>query len=79
MAFDQDNMGVLGYCNGFTIWYYSSPVDAFWQIALNNYFDPFAKNLSQRDMIFITDNAEKSGLRQVNQLTSTTVTTQPPL
>jgi len=74
MAFDPENMGVLGYCNGFTLWYYRSETDTYLNITGNGYFTPFYENLSQEDVIFFTESQGRTGRRRVNVLTKSLVT-----
>jgi hypothetical protein len=74
MAFDRENMGVLGYCNGFTVWYYRSSVDTSATITASGYFTPFHTALSPEDLIFFTDSLNRTGRRRVNSISSSLVT-----
>ena len=74
MAFEPENMGVLAYCNGFTLWHYRSDVDDFSKIVADGYFTPFYENLSKEDIILFTENQNRTGRRRVNQLSETLVT-----
>lgn len=75
MAFEPENMGVLAYCNGFTLWHYRSDVDDFSKIVAAGYFTPFYENLSKEDVILFTENQNRTGRRRIDQLTPTLVTT----
>lgn len=74
MAFEPENMGVLGYCNGFTLWYYRSDTDTYQSITASGYFTPFYEHLSQEDVILFTESLGRTGRRRVNQLTKSLVT-----
>lgn len=74
MAFQQENMGVLSYCNGFTVWYYRSENDNFTDIVSSGYFTPFYESLSKEDIIFFTESQGRTGRRRINQLTPSLVT-----
>ena len=74
MAFRPENMGVLSYCNGFTLWHYRSAVDDFSKIVADGYFTPFHKNLRKEDVVFFTENQNRTGRRRFNQVTPSMVT-----
>lgn len=79
MAFDPENMGVVGYCNGFTLWYYASATDTRATIIGDGYFTAFASELSSEDMIIYTDYIGRTGFRRVNSVSPTMVTTASPV
>jgi len=79
MAFRRENMGVLAYCNGFTMWYYTSHEDTQAVIKEDGYFTPSAANLAKPDLIFFTDSLGRTGSRRIDQLSSALVTTWTPL
>ena len=79
MAFRRENMGVVGYCNGFTMWYYISTTDTQAVISASGYFNDFAKYLRQPDLIIFTDSLGRTGFKRINVLTPTLVTVSPPL
>lgn len=74
MAFDPRNMGVLGYCNGFTLWHYRSATDNYPTVIADGYFTPFYESLSQEDVIFFTESNGRTGRRRINQLSKSLVT-----
>jgi len=74
MAFQPENMGVLGYCNGFTIWYYRSEIDNLSKIVASGYFTPYFEWLSKEDIIFFTESQGRTGRRRINQLSKSLVT-----
>ena len=74
MAFNPRNMGVLGYCNGFTLWYYRSKTDNLSAITASGYFTSFYASLSKEDVIFFTESQGRTGRRRVNQLSKSLVT-----
>jgi hypothetical protein len=74
MAFQQENMGVLSYCNGFTVWYYRSETDNLTKIVSSGYFTPFYEALSKEDVIFFNESQGRTGRRRINQLTPSLVT-----
>jgi hypothetical protein len=50
MAFRQQDMGVLAYSNGFTLWHYRSD-DTAATLAAAGYFNPAAASLRAGDMV----------------------------
>ena len=74
MAFQPENMGVLSYCNGFTVWYYRTDDDNLSKVVASGYFTPFYESLSKEDIIFFTESQGRTGRRRVNQLTKSLVT-----
>jgi hypothetical protein len=50
MAFQQQQMGVLAYSNGFTLWHYRSD-DTATSVTAAGYFDPAAASLRPGDMV----------------------------
>jgi hypothetical protein len=79
MAFRPEDMGVIGYCNGFTMWYYPSKDDTYFTISADGYFNKFARDLRVEDLIFFTDNQGRSGIRRINQLSNSMVRTAKPV
>lgn len=66
MAFDDDGLGVLAYCNGFTFWHYRSSVDGAAAVAANGYFNPAAALLRWGDVVLVQDRNNATGLRCVS-------------
>ena len=75
MAFDSENLGVLAYCNGLTMWHYRSETDGASTIKSNGFFNEAAPVFKLGDLIVFQSSGNNTGLRQVSVLTDTQVTT----
>lgn len=51
MAFQNKNMSVIAYANGFTIWHYKTS-DCLQEL-LNGYFNPVSDLMNKNDMIIL--------------------------
>lgn len=58
MAFRQQDMGVLAYSNGFTLWHYRSD-DTAATVTAAGYFNPAAASLRAGDMV-LTSTAQST-------------------
>ena len=70
MAYNRENLSVLAYANGFTLWHYTTP-DAAGTVDTAGYFDDAAGMLHAGDMMLAntaTDGAAKAGLFLVNSV-----------
>lgn len=69
MAYDANNLSVLAYANGFTLWHFTTP-DTATTVATVGYFDAAADMLRQGDMILANveiNGVPKAGIFLVNQ------------
>ena len=72
MAYDPNNLSVLAYANGFTLWHFAT-ADTATAVSTVGYFNPAADMLRTGDMILAnveTDGVAKAGIFLVNQGTS---------
>lgn len=68
MAYNKENLSVLAYANGFTLWHYTTP-DAAATVDTAGYFDDAADMLRAGDMVLAntaTGGTAKAGLFHVN-------------
>ena len=75
MAFKSQDLSVIAYANGFTMWHYSS-IDIAGDIDNAGYFNEAASMLRIGDVIFINsdmDNVTATGIATVNQNQNDTV------
>ncbi len=75
MAYDAEGLGVLGYCNGFTLWHYRSAADSNATMKGNGYFNGAASLMKLGDVILFQDKTEVMGMRQVSLHTGMQVNT----
>mgnify|MGYP000922504734 CR=1 FL=1 len=66
MAFDSDGLGVLAYCNGFTLWHYHGADSSFSTIKTNGFFNPAADLMRLGDLIVVQAKNDISGMRRVS-------------
>jgi hypothetical protein len=64
MAFDRNNLSVLAYANGFTLWHYRT-TDTSAVVDTTGYFNGAAEMLRVGDMI-LANNAANNGIFVVN-------------
>lgn len=74
MAFNTQELCVIGYGNGFTLWHYRSSGDALSAITAADYFDNASKLLAVGDSIIINDSANTTGMRRVSAVATDDVT-----
>ena len=75
MAYKNENLSVLAYANGFTLWHYTTP-DAAGTIDTDGYFNDAATMLRPGDMVLAnteTGGTAKAGLFLVNSATAASV------
>lgn len=75
MAYDGEGFGVLGYCNGFTLWHYRSQTDTNAAMKADGYFNGAADLVRPGDVILFQDRDDRIGMRQVSVHTETEVHT----
>lgn len=68
MAFDRNNLSVLAYANGFTLWHYKT-TDTAATVDTTGYFNTASEMLRVGDMI-LANNAASHGIFVVNANTS---------
>lgn len=74
MAFDPQNLGVLTYAAGFSLWQYRSATDTAATIAAPGYMDPVAAMLRPDDLVLVSA-ADRGLILRVISLTGGSVTT----
>ncbi|MBQ4070513.1 MAG: hypothetical protein IJD52_04040 [Alphaproteobacteria bacterium] len=72
MAFQNKNLSVIAYANGFTLWHYSAP-ETLSTIAANGYFNS-VKTLMNIGDIVIINASDSTAIKQIN-ITELNVTT----
>ena len=55
MAYKAQNLSVIAYANGFTLWHYRSAEDAFAVIDTTGYFNNASEMLRVGDAMYVTD------------------------
>lgn len=70
MAFENKNLSVLAYANGFTLWHHKT-ADTF-QKVINGYFNPVANLMAVGDMI-ILNTADFNGMVVVSEINNKNV------
>ena len=53
MAFQNKNLSVIAYANGFTLWHYASTSETLANITANNYFDGVKTLMNSGDIVII--------------------------
>ena len=66
MAFKNDNLGVIAFANGFTMWQYKSD-DAIAEITQEGYFDPIY-TLCDRGDIFVINAVDTTKMMCVHSV-----------
>ena len=75
MAYDKNNLSVLAYANGFTLWHYTTPDEAA-KVDTAGYFDNAGGMLHAGDMVLAnteTGGSAKAGLFLVNSASAASV------
>ena len=65
MAFQNKNLSVIAYANGFTLWHYASSDEAIADITASGYFDSVKTLMNPGDIVIINAN-DKTGIRTVS-------------
>ena len=71
MAFQNKNLSVIAYANGFTLWHYSA-AETMTAISANGYFNS-VKSLMNIGDIIIINASDNTAIKKIN-VTSTNVT-----
>jgi hypothetical protein len=66
MAFNPDGLGVLAYCNGFTLWHYRGVNNAAAEIKTAGFFNPAADLMRKGDLVVFQSQNETSGIRRIS-------------
>lgn len=66
MAFKNNDLSVLSYANGFTLWHYRSGGDALAAITAAGYFNEAADLLRVADMVVVEDSTNTVSLRRIS-------------
>ena len=64
MAFQNKNLSVIAYANGFTLWHYSSSDNTLAEIETDGYFNPIDKLCAVGDIIIINA-TNTTGMRRI--------------
>ncbi len=73
MAFQNKNLSVIAYANGFTLWHYSGGTETLSTIAANGYFNG-VKTLMNIGDIIIINASDNTAIKKIN-ITDLNVTT----
>ena len=73
MAFQNKNLSVIAYANGFTLWHYSSAFETLATITANGYFNN-VKTLMNIGDIIIINASDNTAIKKIN-ITDLNVTT----
>ena len=73
MAFQNKNLSVIAYANGFTLWHYSSSAETLSTITANGYFNS-VKTLMNIGDIVIINASDNTAIKKIN-ITDLNVTT----
>lgn len=73
MAFQNKNLSVIAYANGFTLWHYAAATDAIATITAAGYFNSVKTLMNAGDIVFINA-SDKTGIRAIS-VTGDNVTT----
>ena len=64
MAFENKNLSVIAYANGFTLWHYVNHKESLKDICADGYFDRVYTLMITGDMIII-NGQDTSGIRRI--------------
>lgn len=73
MAFQNKNLSVIAYANGFTLWHYSSSLETLSSVTANGYFNS-VKTLMNIGDIIIINASDNTAIKKIN-ITELNVTT----
>ena len=66
MAYNSQDLSVLAYANGFTLWHYVSSADALATIAAANYFDGASDMLRVGDTVLVQDSGNDIAVLRIS-------------
>ena len=73
MAFQNKNLSVIAYANGFTLWHYSSASETLATITANGYFNNVKTLMNIGDVVIINA-SDNTAIKKIN-ITASNVTT----
>lgn len=73
MAFQNKNLSVIAYANGFTLWHYASTTETIATISATGYFNDVRTLMNIGDVIIINA-SDNTSIKKIN-ITSSNVTT----
>ncbi len=73
MAFQNKNLSVIAYANGFTLWHYAATSETMATITASGYFNDVKTLMNTGDLVIINA-SDKTGIRSAT-VTSGVVTT----
>ena len=73
MAFQNKNLSVIAYANGFTLWHYSSASETLATITANGYFNNVKTLINIGDIVIINA-SDNTAIKKIN-ITELNVTT----
>lgn len=73
MAFQNKNLSVIAYANGFTLWHYASTTETIATISATGYFNDVRTLMNVGDVVIINA-SDNTSIKKIN-ITSSNVTT----
>ena len=73
MAFQNKNLSVIAYANGFTLWHYASTTDSISTISATGYFNDVKTLMNIGDAVIINA-SDNTSIKKIN-ITASNVTT----
>lgn len=73
MAFQNKNLSVIAYANGFTLWHYASTTDSISTISATGYFNDVKTLMNIGDVVIINA-SDNTSIKKIN-ITASNVTT----
>ena len=73
MAFQNKNLSVIAYANGFTLWHYASTTDSIATISATGYFNDVKTLMNIGDVVIINA-SDNTSIKKIN-ITASNVTT----
>ena len=64
MAFQNKNLSVIAYANGFTLWHYASADEALATVSASGYFDGVKTLMNSGDIVIINA-SDKTSIKSV--------------
>lgn len=72
MAFQNKNLSVIAYANGFTLWHYASTTETMTTISASGYFDS-VKTLMNTGDIVIINASDNTSIKKITVSTNVAV------
>lgn len=72
MAFQNKNLSVIAYANGFTLWHYASTTETMTTISASGYFDS-VKTLMNNGDIVIINASDNTSIKKITVSTNVAV------